>query len=163
VSATELAAWIGAATGTLALVLEFVKWVRSGARLEISSNSNMTPLEPTRDFPSKPHLFVWVRNVGDTKTTITTFGLTYYKNPLLGLVGRGGEHGIVIGHIDPLPKILQPGEQWTTFVKRGPLVENARNSGSLYCSVWHSMSRKPTTHKVGFEKVTRSISSPAAS
>ncbi len=42
---TETAAWIGAVTGTLALLLQVVKWIRSGTRLEISSNPNMIPID----------------------------------------------------------------------------------------------------------------------
>ena len=53
VNATEYAAWIGAATGCLALLLEFIKWMQSGARLEISTNPNMVPLNPTLGFPSE--------------------------------------------------------------------------------------------------------------
>ena len=55
-NATEYAAWIGTATGCLALLLEFIKWMQSGARLEISTNSNMVLLNPTPGFPSEPHI-----------------------------------------------------------------------------------------------------------
>ena len=148
---TETAAWIGATTGTLALLLQVVKWIRSGTRLDISSNSNMIPIDPTPDFPSEPHLMIWVRNVGDAPTTLTTLALEYYRNRWSRLIRRGGEHGVVLKPAgDPLPMVLQPGQQWSSIVKRGSPVEKARDSGFLVCAMYHTMSRKPTRHLVRF-------------
>lgn len=134
-------------------MFEFIKWARSGPRLAISSNPNMVPFEPTPDFPSEPHLFVWVRNVGDAKTTITTFGLDYYESRLLRYIRRGAERGVIIEPAgDLLPRVLEPGEQWSTVVKRSSPVEKARKQGVLLCCVWHTMSRRPARHVVRFEK-----------
>ncbi|HEU4688175.1 MAG TPA: hypothetical protein VFS23_07450 [Vicinamibacterales bacterium] len=150
-NATEWAAWIGAVTGCLALGLELLRWVRSGPRLSITSNPNMIPTQPTRDFPAEPHLFVWVQNVGDAKTTITAFELAYYSHPLLRLFRRGGEPAPVVKHVDPIPRRLAPGEEWTTLVKRGSVVEKARTRGCLYCLVSHTLSRRPVSHRVRFQ------------
>ncbi len=148
---TEIAAWIGATTGSLALLLNFVKWVRSGTRLAISSNSNMVPLDhPTPDFPAEPHLVVWVRNVGDAPTTVTTFGLEYYRNRWLQLIRRGGKQGILLTAGESLPKVLRPGEQWSTVVKRGSPVDEAGRTVCSFVRCTTRMSRKPARHVVRF-------------
>ena len=111
----------------------------------------MVPTQPTRDFPAEPHLCVWVQNVGGARATITAFELAYYSHPFLGLLRRGGEHEPVVKHADPIPRRLEPGEEWTTIVRRGSVVEKARIGGCLYCLVSHTMSKKPVSHRVRFQ------------
>jgi hypothetical protein len=152
-TASDIAAWVGAITGTLALGLEAVKWFRSGPRLRISVNPNMVPLDPARAFPAEPHLFVWVRNIGDAPTTLTTLGFAYYSTAF-ARIRRHGEHGMVPKPAgESLPKALAPGEQWTTVIRRGfPFEERARRSGTLVCNVWHTMAKRPSRSVVRFAR-----------
>jgi hypothetical protein len=71
VKATDLAAWLGATAGSLALLLDDIKWLRSGARLIISANPNIVPLQPARGRPAEAHIVIWVRNTGSAATTLT--------------------------------------------------------------------------------------------
>ena len=150
-NATEYAAWIGTATGCLALLLEFIKWMQSGARLEISTNPNMVPLDPTPGVPSERHIVAWVRNTGDKPTTLTHIAFEHYPSDLWRILRRRGKTYAIFQPVpDPLPKILGPGEQWSTIVKPGPEIEEARRCGTLVCLVCHSMARNPVRQIVRF-------------
>jgi hypothetical protein len=139
------------ATGCLALLLEFIKWIQSGVRLEISSNPNMVPLDPTPGFPSERHIVAWVRNTGDKPTTLTNIAFEHYPSNLWRILCRRGKTYAIFKPVpNPLPQILGPGEQWSTIVRPGPEIEEARRRGILVCSVWHSMARKPVRQTVRF-------------
>ena len=44
--ASTIAAWIGAATGSIALCFELYKWLRSGPRLRLDVFPNMVVMPP---------------------------------------------------------------------------------------------------------------------
>jgi hypothetical protein len=151
VAATDIAAWLGAVAGSLALLFDYIKWLRSGARLTVSANPNMLLLESTRNRPAEPHMVVWVRNTGDAPTTLTAMAFEHYPNHFWRMVRRRSTAGIILRpDPEPLPKVLAPGEQWTTVVRPAPQIAAARSVGVLVGSIWHSMTRKPTRFIVRF-------------
>lgn len=150
-AATDIAAWLGAIAGSLALLLEYIKWLRSGARLTVSANPNMLPLESTRNRSAEPHMVVWVRNTGDAPTTLTAIAFEHYPNHFWRMMRRRSTAGIILRpDPEPLPKVLAPGEQWTTVVRPAPQIDAARSVGVLVGSIWHSMTPKPTRFIVTF-------------
>lgn len=150
-AATDIAAWLGAIAGSMALLLDYIKWLRSGARLAVSANPNMLPLESTHKRPAEPHMVVWVRNTGDAPTTLTAIAFEHYTNQFWRMIRRRSTAGIILRpDPEPLPKVLAPGEQWTTVVRPAPQIEAARSAGVLVGSISHSMSPRPTRFVVRF-------------
>lgn len=130
--ASDIAAWVGATTGTLAVGLEFVKWIRSGPRLRIAANSSILPFDPTPEWPAQPHLVVWVRNVGNAPTTLTGFAFTFYASRIDRRLRLEEKSDMILEPVpESLLRVLAPGEQWTSLVRSSPLLDDARRGGVI--------------------------------
>lgn len=115
--ATEIAAWWGAAIATVVLLWDVYKWKTQGPRLVMRVSPNMEVWgDPSRE--GKTWVSVTVSNVGDRPTTMTGIGMEYYGNWYRRIRGRPDRAAVFPNPSDafPLPKILNPGEQWLGLV-----------------------------------------------
>ena len=71
---TDIAAWLGAATGSVTLLWEIYKWAKSGPKLIISVNPNMISAQQER------FVMISIRNTGDRKTTVQAVGFDYFES-----------------------------------------------------------------------------------
>ncbi len=80
---TDIAAGLGAATGTISLLWEIYKWAKSGPKLIVSVNPHMVTsaaaLWPTSGQQgSVRFITVSVANREDQKTTVQALGFRYF-------------------------------------------------------------------------------------
>ena len=68
-SATDIAAWIGAVTGTLVLIWDVYKWTQTGPKVKVSAAPNMVAYgSAVTILGNKANIMVEVTNTGDGKT-----------------------------------------------------------------------------------------------
>ena len=121
VNATDAAAWIGAATGTLGLLWDVVKWSRGGARLLVEFMPGMAQAIGTKlGAVQVPGLFVFIRiaNVGDQSATISEIILDCYTGWFMRLLRRPATKYsvLVTGGLAELPYRIEPGATWDGHV-----------------------------------------------
>src|SRR5919205_1749000 len=102
ISVTDILAWIGALTGTAALLWDFYKWKASGPKLKVTVVPDMSIYTRGRPQGEDTYLLIKVANTGTSKTTITTLGLIYYESRAKKILKKSSMRAIV-----PDPK---PGE-----------------------------------------------------
>jgi hypothetical protein len=120
---TDAAAWLGAATGTLALVWDVIKWLRSGARLHVVVLTGMHQLVGTKiGAVQVPGVFVTVRvaNVGDQAATISGIVLDCYSSWFARLRREPSVKFMpsLCGGLAQLPYMISPGAQWDGEIKQ---------------------------------------------
>jgi hypothetical protein len=85
-SATELAAWWGAAIATLVFIWDIFKWKKSGPIVGVSVSPNMHTFGGITDgLGEKTFVVVEITNNGDRKTTITHLVGFHYSSFFLRL------------------------------------------------------------------------------
>ncbi len=152
-TATDVAAWIGALTGTLVLLWDIFKWAHSGPKIKVSASPNMT------GYGSAAHLLgdktcvaVEATNVGQSKTTITHLVGFHHKTSFGRLLRRKPETTFVV--LDPrpgtLPAVLDTGERWLGFIKQTPELEVMSREGYLFVGVYHSTGKRPQVQRLIF-------------
>ena len=150
-SATDVAAWIGALTGTGALLWDIFKWVHSGARLKVSAAPNMTGVGGTALLlGDKTCVTVEATNIGQSKTTITHVVGIQYKSLWHRLARRKPLTTIVVLNPSPgkLPCVLDAGERWIGMIEQNEELERMSREGYLYVGVYHSTGKRPTVERV---------------
>jgi len=154
---TDIAAWLGAVSGSIALVWDFYKWLRSGPRLQARVNPHMVEV---RYGTTYRFAVIWVSNRGNAKTTISAVAFSYYStiNYLIAhlpVIKRWARLETVIltnTEFLKLPKVVDAGEEWSGAVRieDGDLFSRARSRGVLVCLVGHSMSERNTKARVRY-------------
>ena len=119
ISSTEIAAWWGAIMASVVFLWDMYKWKTQGPKLvmRLSPNMLMYPDLP----PYQPRFVsVTVSNIGDQPTTIKGFGVEYYADWFKRLRQRAHDRiAFAVGnqsHVEPLPKVLNPGEEWIGLI-----------------------------------------------
>lgn len=144
--ATEIAAWWGASVATLVLLWDVYKWKRKGPRLLMRLSPNMQVWgDPHRE--GKTWVSVTVSNIGDAPTTIKGIGMEFYSNWYRRIRLRPNRAAVFPNPNDtfPLPKVLNPGEEWLGLIpqervdKNRDLEELARTG---YLIIWLSQSHR---------------------
>jgi hypothetical protein len=152
VSATELAAWWGAGTGTLVLAWDVFKWFKSGARLRVTAIPNMQFLPSGGGLLNDKKLVaVEVANVGDNKTTLTHIVVMHYKTIFHKTFRRKpiAQFIVVIPISDQIiPYQLGPGERWAGAIDQNEEQEKMMKKGALYVGACHSSSPNPVLVRV---------------
>jgi hypothetical protein len=142
---TDVAAWWGAATGTLVLAWDVYKWTRRGALVAVDVSGDMIffpqlPGEPK----DESHVVVSATNVGDQPTTITNMAGFWYRTRWQRVVRRP-EKKFVVAPIplsgQTIPYVLKPGERWMGAVKQAGIQEYL-GSGRLECGVFFTGSKR---------------------
>lgn len=147
-------AWIGAITGSLALLLEGYKWFRSGPRLLVRANPNMKLMPPDPHYPADQlYLTIWVSNAGDRNTTLTTIGFTYYKSKWKACLSKFRTvlpDKTWVANFSDLPRQLDIGTEYCRSLPHGEPVEIGKKGGVLYCDAYHALSKKPARKHIYF-------------
>lgn len=148
---TDAAAWVGAITGSLVLLWDVFKWVRSGARIRVSASPNMTAYgSAVALLGTKTCIAVEASNVGQAKTTITHVVGFHYKSPAHRFLRRKPLKSIVV--LDPkpgaVPQALEVGERWLGMMEQNEEIEELSRNGALYVGVYHSSGKRPELQRV---------------
>ena len=162
--ASTIAAWIGAATGSIALGFDLYKWLRSGPRLRLDVFPNMVFMPPEDSAPKgQQYLSIRVANDGDKDTVLTTIALSFYSSRWKyrwNLAMRWWpprRHSFVtmadrrfFVNAPGLPTPLEVGSrQYTHMCPQEEWVELVEESqGILLCHAYHSLSEQPTTRRI---------------
>ena len=146
---TDVVAWIGAITGTGALLWDIYKWKHSGPKLKVSVSPGMALYLPGRPETSDRFLLVRVVNIGHSKTTLNTLSFLHSDFPLRKSKKKPVNQ-FVVTRPDPgkLPHVLEPGEEWVGMAKQDDKMNSMMKKGYLYCRVYHSLSDQPAVARV---------------
>ncbi len=161
-SATEIAAWWGAAIATLVLVWDIFKWQRSGPIVVVSANPNMVvlggSLPGTRQ--DKKYIAINVTNNGDRPTTITHCVTYYYANIFKRLLNKSSEQFVIhpLG-TQPIPHVLEPGGQWLGAGEQTEEFVTLSRKGHLCFGVHFSSRKRAVLQRVVIEAPPPSSSS----
>ena len=146
---TDVLALVGTVTGSAALLLDLVKWLRSGPRLRIRANPNMQPTQAPPGTPPGHWTLVRVSNVGDTPTTLLALSLETYSSWGARLLRRPSVRLAVLPTLPvPLPHRLEVSDDWQTVVKPDPRISTALDEGLLYVAIEDAHRAKPTRFRV---------------
>jgi hypothetical protein len=143
-TASDFAAWYGAALATMVFAWEIWKWLRSGPRLRVSAQPNMSHVTPSGGFGGDRVIFVEAVNCGDQATEITHLAGHVYRSRWAEF-RRKGEHFLVVNNgVGPqFPYRLEPGARWTGGINQDELEKHGKE-GYLKCGVIDAVSGKQT-------------------
>lgn len=145
VDASDVAAWWGAGVGSLALLWEIFRWVRSGPRLAVTVrrrilkfNLRRTPTGHPLPDPRFVGLLVEVSNVGSAATTLTHVQIREYDDVIGHLLRRPNSTKTLWGrgNHEGLPARLDPGAIWEENWHETKGI--AAEGGFYRCYVFHS-------------------------
>lgn len=143
---TEWAAWVGACSGLGGLLWNVYTKLESGPKLRMSVTPNMVRIPDAR---GKKYIRARVRNIGTTKTTITTMCFASYTSWWNRFRGRATGNWVVSSPSTG-QSILNVGEEWNGFASQDEDIEKLVAAGNLWCEVYHSWSKKPIRARVIF-------------
>lgn len=146
-SASDVAAWWGAAIATLVLVWDLYKWGRSGPQLEVSASPNMETYGGAAIYGKGPFVVLEVRNNGDRKTTLTHCVGFVYTNWLSRLFDRKPKHNFIVTNPAPgkIPHVLEAGERWMGILEQNQELVKWSQEGHLCVGVFHSGAKRAVT------------------
>jgi hypothetical protein len=150
-SATDIAAWIGAITGTLVLIWDVYKWMQTGPKVKVSAAPNMVAYGSAMTIlGDKSNIMVEVTNTGDGKTTIAHLVGFFYASQLRKWLRRKPHRTMFVP--DPgsgqLPHVIHPGERWIGAMDQSDDLIKMSNDGALYVGVLHSTQKRPVLARV---------------
>lgn len=154
---TVVAAWWGAIIGSLVLLWDIYKWLKSGPILRITALPNMNYLGPEGEGYSKENTYIFVEatNVGNRKTTLTNLCGYYHENLFKKITKQKPKYSFVVAtplSNQRIPYPLAPGEIWTGSILQNEDVEKMVNEGFFYVGLAHSSSSKPVYKRVKKKK-----------
>jgi hypothetical protein len=141
-----------AIVATGALALEVRRWFQSGARLHIDlmSGAEMFGVPGTE---GNKYLVATVSNRGNSPTTITHFVLNDFKGWLNYLRSKPNFVGLVANpqiHVQAksIPKLLQPGEQWSGMAIIDDDLNHRIDGGYLHVVIYANHTDEPIRKRV---------------
>jgi len=145
-TAVEFLAWWGAIVSTIVLAWDIYKWKTAGAKLRISSSSNMESYN-IPELEGKDLITTNVANLGDRPTTITTVALVFYKSKFHKIFNKSNKVFILPmpNTAQPLPFVLNPGGIWTGIGEQTKDIKRMASKGVLEWQVFHAQSKKPAS------------------
>lgn len=144
-----IAAWWGAVLATIVFLWEVYKWLRSGARLQVSAAKDMQLAAPNGRLNDALHICLTVHNVGDAVTTITHLVGYNYKNRFFAFTRRrSGAFVVSPGPTAAYPHVLEPGKTWTALVPQDEFEAASKKGKIMRVGVLHSMSKSPSVTKL---------------
>ena len=135
-SATDIAAWIGAVTGTLVLIWDVYKWMQTGPKVKVSAAPNMVAYgSAVTILGNKANIMVEVTNTGNGKTTITHLVGFFYRSRLRKWLRRKPDRSMVV--LNPgsgqLPHVIHPGERWIGAMDQSAeLIKSKRSMNPIF-------------------------------
>jgi hypothetical protein len=151
--ATTFLAWLGAITGTSALVWDVFKWKRSGANLRVAVMLDMTVDENgffREEFaPPNPYMAVRIVNEGQASTILESLQIVIYENKKKKRDYEEKARVIIFGtHLGKLPHTLAPAHKWVGAILQTPELEYSIQNELVYLEVHHTFNRRPTIIRV---------------
>ncbi|MCH7888872.1 MAG: hypothetical protein IIA00_06295 [Proteobacteria bacterium] len=146
-------AFYAAIVATAILIWDVVKWLRSGARVQLRVSSDMKTFnDPDPRRKGKTYIIGVVTNTGSSPTTITHLATAYYKNRWDQLRRKFSFRGIIIiaqaaNHL-PLPHVLKVGEEWSGMIEQDDEVVRMAKNGVLHAEVYHSVGKRPARARI---------------
>lgn len=149
-TASDIAAWYGAAIATAVFLWDIAKWLRSGPKLIVRVNTGMERTSPAGHDPT-PLIFVTVQNVGDQATTITHLFGQVFSGRIAKLMRRRPQQRFVLTNPQvPIPKKIEPGEQWSAWHPEKDIKALAIGNAIVEIGIHHSMAKKPVVDRAIF-------------
>jgi hypothetical protein len=149
-TATDIAAWVGAVGAVVAIAWDFFKWRFAGARVQLHLAPNMEMLPPSPLAAKGELVIVTAVNVGDAPTTIThVLGVVYQSR--LAQFRRKRKKTVVFMPVElgpPVPHVLHPGEQWTCGIIQSQVLDATLPSDVVLLGLQHAVASKPVLHKL---------------
>ena len=148
---TQTVAWIGATTGSLALVWDIYKWLHTGPKIDIEVRPNMVAYGGLQYSMGKgAKIMVEVTNLGDRPTTLTHLVGYQYASVLHKFLGRKAKRTIIIQ--DPqtgkIPDKIHPGDRWIGTIDQNEQVLRMAEDGALYLAVVCNHKKRATFKRV---------------
>lgn len=163
---TEIAAWLGSATGMLSLAWNIYTKVTSGPKLIITARANLVERPPQKHDPY--FLKITVQNVGSQATTLTNatfhryssgWGKWYYKPSVFKFLDRTRlaklfkppySRDAVLNEFrgKRFPHKLEVGEEWYALLEQDDSFSEWLTTRNFYCAVSHSFSKHPQSVRV---------------
>jgi len=150
-SASEIAAWWGAAVATLVLGWDIFKWRQKGPQLRLTVSPGMKIYGDVPNAePDKLYVLIEVVNVGDKKTEITNVVGLYYKSLLQRILGKNEKSFVVVNPAfsTEFPCFLEPSERWMGGIEQSEELEELSRKSLLYCGIFHSANKKALAKRV---------------
>jgi hypothetical protein len=146
-TATVLAAWIGACSGVGSLLWNVYTKLTSGPKLRVTAFAGMVMMPPP---PNNPNfLKMTVQNVGTAPTTLTNLSLHTYGSRWAKFKNRATVNA-VLNHYQgaQLPHKLEVGAEWSGLMEHDEKFNGWLGSETLWFAVHHSFSKKPTQVRI---------------
>jgi len=140
-TATDVAAYVGAITGPLALGWEIYKWWTKGCRLRASTYVHSAG-PAGKAIGGERYIRLNVRNVGDAATTITRVAPVYFYTTIHRLRWDWKTKYSSVEKSPDLPVILESGREIDFYVRQDGELSRISVEHLLYIGVWHSMGGK---------------------
>jgi hypothetical protein len=148
-TATEVAAWIGACSGGGSLLWNVYTKLTAGPKLEISAYAGMVQVPPP---PGNPKfLSITLHNRGTAPTTVNSVTFHSYPSRWSRFRRKVPSFNAVLDNYQgpPYPKPLEIGGEWVATVRQeGKLHELLGSKDGLWVAIHHSFAKKPTQVKV---------------
>lgn len=150
-SATQLAAWVGACSGLGGLIWNVYTKVTSGPKLSVTARSGMEALpSPTTTRDNSKYIVVSVRNTGTAKTTLRSVWFSTYDSWWARKRSKRSKSGLVPQPISSqqMPYQLDVGLEFVGGIKQTEFIEEMLQTENLWCEIDHSWSKSPVQVRV---------------
>jgi len=157
---TQVLAWIGALTGTGALLWDFYKWKTSGPQLQMTVSPNMGLATPGVGVDKTPHIAINVTNTGTARTTLKTIGVACYSSLWKQWRQKPAKNFVVVDtgpYCRPLPHILEIGEEWRPVLDQGTLLNRIEDESRVFFQLLHSASKKAISTRLRCPLTSRPV------
>jgi hypothetical protein len=134
---TDLLALLGAVTGVLALILDGVRFLRSGPRLRLKLAPNMQQLTLAGGLSEDLCFVVTLINVGDLETKVTDIGFRLI-GPRRWWIFPGAK-GHKVMFVPGLPVKVPPGGDRELKIPQETIREAVRGAASAKIEVGHTV------------------------
>lgn len=146
-SETNWPAWLGAATGSIALIWNIFTYLTAGPRVAIATQLdarqvNLGPPDANGDrtmttFPER-HLRITAVNVGPIETYVAALSLDWYPSSVHRLLRKGRKRFFVPSPPGSgLPCSLRPGCEWYAMLKYVTILSNLPSKNGAAYAVVH--------------------------
>jgi len=154
-NATDIAAWVGAITGSCIFLWDIFKWLHGGARVIVSASPNMIAYGAAVAIAGDTDsVVVEATNIGDAKTTITHLVGFYYDSWLKRLFRLKPTKSFFVFNPGPgtLPHVLDRGERWLGLMEQNKDLQRMSTEGYVYVGVFHSTTKRPIVARLVIRK-----------
>lgn len=124
-----------AVISTFVLGWDVYKWLDSGPKVKLTSNSGMRVVGRMQVDPAT-YISVTAVNLGDRATTITNLGFVYYSSRIKALLRRSRPDQAFVttmpSQAQPIPFRFEPGAQWMGLAEQDEQMVRMSRDGYLF-------------------------------